>query len=184
MPRLPTISNVTTNLNWKKCWDFYRFTERLPGENSYTVSNFTEEATTQHNELVNWIKLFPYKSIRNVKFNRQIHEVGEHLDFDNPLHDLDLYNNNSMCEPCGYRVLVSGNKSGLYVVNSKGEKIYSKMPDDTDVYVLGHTNVRHGVDFEPGRETLFLHFELNYEDHIALLETSYNKYKKYAILDQ
>jgi hypothetical protein len=56
------------------------------------------------------------------------------------------------------------------------------MPDDTDVYVLGHTSTLHGVDDDDDRWTIFTHFEIDSEKHKTLLEKSLTKYSNYAII--
>ena len=168
-----------TNKSWAD-WKFYRLTEKT--DTPYDITTFTESAKNDYPEIVDWIKNFPYKNIRNIKFNIQKSFVTPHTDFDFPDKEPNVYKNNKENEPCGYRILIRGKRENSLFVMDGDKKVYTRMPEDTDVYVLGHTSTVHGVDEEPGRETMFLHFEIDATEHLKLLEKSYNKYKDYAIL--
>jgi hypothetical protein len=61
------------------------------------------------------------------------------------------------------------------------KRIDTVMPDGTDVYVLGQTSVMHGVDHEPGRRTMFLHFEIDPSHHAELIRKSLDRYGSYAV---
>lgn len=161
-------------------WQFIKLTERK--KNWEDVSEFTEYAKTNLSQIVEWIeKNFPYKTLRNVKFNRQVAHTNQHVDYDYPK-DLDLFHNNQNNEPCGYRAVITGSKSGcLYLVNNQGERIYPTLPDTTDTYVIGTTNTLHGVEEESERETLYMHFEIDREEHQKLLERSLEKYREFAV---
>lgn len=179
LPPIPnSVRDLETTEDWAD-WMFLKLTEKRP--TPYDITTFTQYALEFHPELVKWIEQFPFKSIRNIKFNIQKSEVQPHIDFSRPHVAPDLYQNNKLNEPCGYRVLLKGTRQGNLYILKNNEKVYVNMPDDTDTYVLRHTGTIHGVDFEPGRQVLFLHFEINAEEHIKLLEQSFNKYKEYTI---
>lgn len=163
-----------------EAWKFIKLTKRKRSHED--VSEFTDYAKTNLSQIVEWIeKNFPYKTIRNVKFNRQVAQSVEHLDYAFPK-DLDLYHNNQINEPCGYRTVITGSKSGcLYLVNNQGERIYPTLPDTTDTYVIGTTNTLHGVEEESERETLYMHFEIDSKEHQKLLERSLEKYREFAV---
>ena len=180
MPKFPKIHIETKANNSWVVWEFLRITEKRASP--YEVSQITQEVTDTIPELVNWLNLFPYKSIRNIKINYQIDTVPTHIDFTRPLDEPELHKNNLANEPCGYRVLISGKRANALYIENKDKKIYTTLPEETDVYVLGHTNAPHGVDYEPGRNTMFMHFEIDKEQHEKLLISSYDKYKEYAIL--
>jgi hypothetical protein len=55
------------------------------------------------------------------------------------------------------------------------------MPEETDVYVLGHTSTIHGVEEDSERLTFFMHLEIDADKHQEILQRSLNKYKEYAI---
>jgi hypothetical protein len=68
--------------------------------------------------------------------------------------------------------------------NSKdGERIYCNMPEDTDVYVLRHTDGWHGTEEDDNRQTMFLHIEVDPVKHQELLKRSLDKYSKYAVYE-
>ena len=64
-------------------------------------------------------------------------------------------------------------------------KTYTYIPEDTDVYALGHQSQPHGVDVDEQekqhRLTVFVMGKVNIDQHQALLTQSKNKYKKYTI---
>lgn len=170
---------ITTS--WEK-WSFRKLTN--PKASAYDISELSMDTISTYPEFSDWIDNFPYKTIRNIKFNIQNSSVHVHTDFTKPEENLELYRNNVENEPCGYRVLLSGKRFASMFVMDGDTKIYTVMPYETDVYILGHTSTYHGVDEEPGRETLFLHIEIDPIKHEELVMRSYDKYKDYAILKQ
>lgn len=179
LPKFPIKNfSVETDVHWK-FWDFSKLTES-DNKNTYAVSSFKQSVDPA---LVEWFSLFPYKSIRNIKFNVQATDtVLPHIDFVSREKDPELFENNLHNEPCGYRILLRGSRTDSFYMKYKGQEIYSTMPDDTDVYVTRSTDIPHGVKDLPGRETIFTLFEIDEEKHRALIKRSYEKYKKYALL--
>jgi hypothetical protein len=177
IPKFPLPDlDLSTETSWAH-WDFAKLTTSQSSPYSHSEIKDDVDET-----LKTWFGNFPYSSIRNIKFNIQKDLVSDHIDFTKPELDPQLHENNSMNEPCGYRILVRGTRKGnMYVVHN-GVKIYTEMPDDTDVYVLGHTSTLHGVDYEPGRVTIFTHFEIDPILHKQLITRSLQKYGKYAIM--
>lgn len=173
----PDLSLDVTNDFW--AWNF----KRLTNDNilSKTAVHLNREVLLEYPLLGDWLGLFPARSIRNIKFNVQKDEVEPHIDFGNPNKDPLLYENNHSNEPCGYRVIISGSRTnGLYIVRND-TRVYADMPEDTDVYVLGQTCTNHGVSYEPGRRTMFLHFEIDPGPHQDLLKHSLDRYGDRAI---
>lgn len=179
IPKFPIKDfNLNTTTEWAD-WKFLKITEKRPSP--YDISKISSNISELYPSFISWINLFPYKTIRNIKYNIQTNSVRPHIDFTNPSRDMELYNNNAENEPCGYRVLIAGKRTNsLYIMNN-GIKVHTIMPDDTDVYVLGHTSTLHGVEHEEGRVTMFLHFETDTDKHQELLGRSIEKYSKYAI---
>ena len=177
IPKFPLPElELETQTSWAH-WDFAKLTN-----NQDTPYSETTIKDSVDDELKEWFRNFPYKSIRNIKFNIQKDVVSSHIDFTRPDIDPELHLNNSQNEPCGYRILVRGTRKGNMYVEHNGKKFYTEMPEETDVYVLGHTSTLHGVDFEPGRVTVFTHFEIDPVLHKQLIERSLLKYGKYAIM--
>lgn len=181
IPKFPIDNfSIPTDTEWY-FWNFKKLTET--NKNPYENSEFLDEIKIKFPELIEWVNLFPFEKIINVKFNIQKDTVKSHIDFTNPKLNLDLYNNNKINEPCGYRVLISGNRKGSLYIEKNGKKYYPILPKTTDVYVLGQTNCLHGVDDEHDRRTMYLQFYINKYEHEDLLIRSFKKYRKYVILN-
>ena len=183
LPKFPSKLAVKTEKNWR-FWDYVNLTERLEG-NAYQRTAIRQEIVNEYPELIEWLSLFPIKSIRNLKFNIQTAAVVSHLDFTKREDDEELFLNNNENEPCGYRILLNGRRENcLYMSDSRyGEKIYCTMPEETDVYVLRHTDGWHGTEEDVNRQLLFLHIEVDPEKHQELLKRSLDKYGKYAVYE-
>lgn len=179
LPKCPVIPYADFDFKWY-FWEVSKLT--VNHSNPYEITDFTNHIKSSYPELIEWFKLFPYKNIRNIKLNHQISKVKEHIDFTKPELDPLLHKNNSVNEPCGYRIILSGSrKNKLFVIHNE-EKIYCDMPIDTDVYVLGHTSTMHGVEDDENRWTIFTHFEIDGVKHKELLQKSLTKYSEYAII--
>jgi hypothetical protein len=163
-------------------WKYFKITDERPaGSGPYDVCKIKEDFKQKFPELVEWIELFPYKSIRNIKVNLQEKEVIPHCDFHKPDLEPALWENNTNNDPCGYRIILSGYiKNKLYLWENK-EKIYCNMPEGTDTYVLNHASGEHGVEDDENRYTLFMHLEIDPEKHNLLMERSLTKYGEHAI---
>jgi hypothetical protein len=169
---------ITTETTWI-FWSFGKITESR--ESPYDVSVIKKEILIKYPLLEEWFRNFPYKTIRNIKFNIQNSAVFPHIDFTKPEANPQLFANNSENEPCGYRILIRGSRTKMMYVVDNGEKVYVDIPEDTDVYVLRHSEGWHGVDDEEGRTTIFTHFEVDPEENKLLIDRSLDKYKDYAI---
>jgi hypothetical protein len=159
------------------------FTETVK---DYKKSKFKESYKDSHQSLFNYINQhLPFDDLVNIKIHRQIKEGKAHIDFSSPEKNINLYENNNINEPCGYRMVINGvRKDQLYIYKSSGEKLYPVLPETTDWYILGHTNTLHGlqgVDFD--RHILFCHAWINKEKHSAIINRSLEKYSEYAIWD-
>jgi len=178
LPKIPISFNEGVGEKWL-FWNKTNFTEKQ--ETPYDISQWTQYALETYPEFIKWFECLPYKSICNIKFNIQMETVKPHIDFTQPKLKPELFENNVDNEPCGYRILIAGKRNNsLYVMNN-GNKIYCNMPNDTDVYVLGHTSTLHGVEDEIGRQTIFIHIEIDKDKHNEILMRSVEKYKTYAI---
>ena len=178
IPKFPISDfNLKTDFSWKY-WNFARLSESRDSSYSETILKGNLDS-----RLYDWFAYFPFKNIRNIKFNIQKDIVREHIDFTSPDNDKQLFENNSINEPCGYRILIRGSRQGKLYVYKNEQKHYTVMPEDTDVYVLRHTDGLHGVDLEPNRTTIFTHFEIDSVKHRDLIEKSLYKYKDYAIYE-
>lgn len=179
LPKVPSINLEGFQESKFACWNYYRLTDK---SQQYSYNEVLEEFRDKNTEFIEWLSLFPYVRIVNIKYNIQTTSVNPHIDFTKPNDNLNLYNNNFYNEPCGYRCVIRGKrKNALYLLDQDNKKCYTELPDETDTYVIRHTTGCHGVDDELGRETLFFHFEIDQNKHNELLKKSYQKYKEYAV---
>jgi hypothetical protein len=183
VPPLPDISQLC-DLNRLDegfaYWRFYRLSYKQ--NSSYDVSSWKTELTENFSKLISWFENLPFLTIRNIKLNYQERPVNGHIDFTNPSANMDLWKNNHVNEPCGYRILVKGERTrSLWVENRLGNRTYCDLPIDTNVYVLNHTAGMHGVDDDHDRWTIFCHAEIDGKRHADLMAKSLKKYSSYAI---
>jgi hypothetical protein len=175
------LNDFTSETSWKY-WEFKRLTNKQLSP--YDVSAWSSETETKFPKLIKWFEYFPFKNIRNIKINSQLHTVKRHIDFTDSTGDIALWENNNINEPCGYRIIIKGKRqNALYIEKQDKTKIYCNMPTNTDVYVLNHTAGYHGVDDDIGRCTIFCHAEIDNTRHRELIEQSLRKYQQFAIWD-
>jgi len=179
LPRFPYSADVfNAQFDHSHSWKFDRLTAK--SDQRYAPTELNPDLTNRFPLLASWIRNLPYRSLRYIKINFQQEPVRPHLDFSKPNLDPELFANNLQNEPCGYRVMIRGQRNKLYILRN-GEKIYPVMPEDTDVYVLRQTDTLHGVDDDPGRAVLYAHIEIDPNLNRALLARSYRKYGQFAI---
>jgi len=179
MPRFPYPADLfNPKFDHSHSWKFDRLTTK--SDQRYAPTSLDPELHDRFPLLESWLRHLPYSSLRYVKINFQREPVRPHRDFSKPDLDPELYTNNLSNEPCGYRVLIRGQRNKLYIIRD-GEKIYPTMPDDTDVYVLRQTDTLHGVDDDPGRAVLYAHIEIDPDLNRALLARSHRKYGQFAL---
>lgn len=177
-------------------WDELELTER-----DYTVpfesaNDWTNLAKNNFSELVNYIdQYFPFEHVVYAKLIRANKDVAPHVD--NNYVDVDQEKGHRFnlithaylqhqheTEPCGYRMLIHGNRNNLYLTDDKFiDKTYCEIPESTDCFVLKTNDSPHGVDKITGddnRLLLFVIGKLNTYAHARLIETSYEKYQTYS----
>jgi|LakMenEpi03Aug12_release.lakeMendotaPanAssembly.Ray.scaffolds.fasta_scaffold21455_15 hypothetical protein len=165
--------------NWEKVSD-----AKQSYKNSYQLNDFKNEFRTKFPEIVEWFNHLPIKTIRNIKYNLQVGRVPSHIDFEYPDFEPELYKNNLYNEPCGYRVIIRGQRSNVLYVECNGKKTYTTLPESTDVYLLRQTDGIHGVEEDYHRATIFSHLEIDPEKHKKILKRSIEKYSEFAVLRQ
>jgi hypothetical protein len=163
-------------------WKFLRLTEKKA--TPYQISDWKPEIAEGFPQLLRWFDHLPFLNLRNIKLNLQIRPVTGHIDFTKPDDDPALWANNHGNEPCGYRILVKGNREDcLWVKKSSGARVMCRMPSDTDVYVLDHTAGFHGVNADSDRWLIFCHAEIDTTRHSEILAKSLGKHGNHAIWD-
>ena len=128
----------------------------------------------------------PFDQLINIKIHHPTRTRPDdqfHYDFVSPDKNPELYEHNKNVEPCGYRLILQGHRTGELRVIANDKSIVPVMPMDTDWYVLGHTNTAHSnIGYPEDRYIVFCHAWINKEKHQELLERSLVKYKDYAII--
>jgi len=173
---------LTPNLYAAKAFDAYYLTTKT---DNYQETDYSKEIQESCQDLIEYLKTYlPFDKLAMIKIHNQQRLGTTHIDFANPGENLKLYNHNRETEPCGYRMVIAGQRHGpLYVKRSYNtEKIYVTLPETTDWYILGHTTALHGLDnINPERYTLFCHAWIKKEMHDEILKRSLEKYGEYAV---
>ena len=162
---------------------------------------FTNEAIQNYPELIEYIQAqWPFEYFVYVKLIRANKTVQPHVDGNFVSHTGPADNYNTITqeyldhqlstEPCGYRMIINGNRSSLYLCDEYDpdykrkewpglKKDYCNIPDDTDCFVLQTNDSPHGVDYiedDDERLLLFAIGKLNIQAHNELLEKSRRRY--------
>lgn len=162
---------------------------------------FTEDAKNKYPELIDYITTeWPFEYFVYVKLIRANRNVDPHVDgnFVSDKGPVGNYNTITQeyldhqlaTEPSGYRMILNGNRSSLYLCDEYDptykrkdwdnlDKQYCHIPEDTDCFVLQTNNSPHGVDYiedDNERLLLFAIGKLNIEKHNELLERSRKRY--------
>jgi hypothetical protein len=163
-----------------RAFDSQQFTVRTE---NYQPTEFKQQYRDSHHYLINYIEQhLPFDYLVNIKIHRPARQGQTHIDFGSPRRNLELYQNNNSLEPCGYRMVIAGRRNEHLYVEKNKEVIYPYLPDTTDWYIIGSTNVPHGLNgIDTDRFILFCHGYINKEKHHSILSRSIDKYKDYAI---
>lgn len=162
---------------------------------------FTAQAQEKYPELIDYITTYwPFENFVYAKLIRANRNVDPHVDGNFVDHAGPAGNYNTITqqyldhqlstEPCGYRMILNGNRSSLYLCDtydptyknkdwSNLKKHYCTVPADTDCFVLRTNHSPHGVDYiehDNERLLLFVIGNLNVDRHNELLKRSMQKY--------
>lgn len=141
-----------------------------------------ENFAKKNRHFIEWLKYLPLKkwSYASVQFQKK--SIKEHLDMRIPNDNLEFYRNLHRNEPCGYRIVLNGTKEDImYLVDDYGKKIYTKLPDTTNTYLINYTQGIHGTEDDVGRSVLLPAFFIDDKKHKQLVEKSIKKYGDYII---
>lgn len=163
-----------------KAFESQQFTVRTE---NYQETVFKNEYLDSHRFLIDYIQThLPFDRLVNIKIHRPVNKGKTHIDFLYPEKNFKLFENNKETEPCGYRMIIKGNRHGNLYIKNNVEKLYPQLPETTDWYIIGSTNVPHGLnDKDFNRFILFCHGYINKKKHQDIIERSIDKYKEYAI---
>ena len=149
----------------------------------YSPVRWVGDLTESQKKLANFIdENLPFEYVINVKIHHPRTMGNWHLDFTEPEKNKEIYAHNKITDPCGYRIVLQGNRVGdLEVKTSVGSEV-PILPEETDVYVIGHTAVPHRtISINPNRYIVFIHGKVDPDQHQYLLERSLEKYRDFAI---
>lgn len=162
-----------------------------------------------HKELVDYVlEHFPFTGIVLFKLVRANTDVKPHvddnyIDFLGPSKDYNLItrefrDHQLNTDPCGYRMVIAGDRGSLYLTDGEPQIIDDKLvygqitkhestyvPEDTDCFALKTYGSMHGVkktEQDDNRLLLFVVGWLDEERHKELVNRSYVKYKDHAVV--
>jgi len=178
--------------------------EKTPGVPFDGPRAWTEKSK-KYPQLVEWIKqYFPFEYFVYVRIARSKSDVWPHVDANYTVaprpHHMTmaqwLIDDIKINEPCGYRFIVSGSRTNLYMCKNydpdyKDEsvldqpKTYCTIPNETDSFVINHQEQPHGVDvdekFDHNRIIGFVMGKVDVARHRQLLEKSFSKYQQFTV---
>jgi hypothetical protein len=182
-------------------WHEEELTERDRSKPFNDPMSFTQEAVAKYPELIEYITTqWPFEYFVYVKLIRANRNVDPHVDgnFVDDKGPVGNYNTITQeyldhqiaTEPCGYRMILNGNRSSLYLCDtydptykqkdwSDINKQFCAIPEDTDCFVLRTNDSPHGVDYiedDNQRLLLFAVGQLDVDKHNELLNRSVQKY--------
>lgn len=160
-----------------------KLTEEIDG---YHKVGWKSRLTENQKQLASYIDSnLPFDNLVNIKIHHPRIMGDMHIDFAEPHRNKELFLQNRSMEPCGYRMVLAGNRKGdLGVKTSKGI-VYPELPESTDWYIIGGTQTPHThVVVNPERYIVFCHAWINEEQHNQILKQSLEKYYDYAIWDE
>ena len=186
IPKMPKIDDSMLNPIDYGAWEMRKLTKSAKEDkDKYKPQELREEFVKGNREFMEWIENLPYTDFINVKIHRQDKsDVPIHIDLLWPGRDYEHYNHLYWNEPCGYRVVMSGQaKQKTYVIGPNMERHYVDMPSDweTNTYIMNYSTCIHGVDEDPGRDILFFQFNIDEKKHEKIVRRSIKKYQKYAL---
>ena len=165
-------------------WDVMKLTN---DSTNYAVADFKEYFKDSHSNMLDYFyREFPFTEFINVKLHRA--KSGKltrpHSDLVNPAVNPVLTRHLIENEPCGYRMILKGDSSKLYIINSKGNKQYCSFPENCNAFLIRHTDGIHGADADDNRLALFLSGIIDDKKHNRILARSLAKFKNYVIYDE
>jgi hypothetical protein len=125
------------------------------------------------------INSLPFIDLHHVRLSVQDRPVLAHVDVAKENYSDNDYQKYLELEPCGYRLVISGSKDSLYVIN--GKPIQTILPKIPCLYVINSTTCQHFVSGDIGRKVLYVRGLLDKNKHHSLLNRSLEKYNEYAI---
>lgn len=150
---------------------------------NYGISTPKDGLTSSQLAVIEYCKKYlPLTDLINIKIHHvETTGLRMHTDFGDPIKNPELYKHTQEHEPCGYRMVIQGTKSGDVAVSCNDEIIVPIIPEETDWYCINHIGTLHGtpkgVTLEEDRYVLFVQGWIDKEKHTELISKSIDKYK-------
>lgn len=180
VPKLdfPELVDIQSDIIGSSFWDYEQLLDTSINDNFPWKKNLNQ--TRQHYR--NLIEQLPFESLDNVRVSIQTKTVKPHVDISEETKKRlgSNYNHYIANEPCGYRILISGNQSSLKLIVS-GKIVSTYLPSVPGLYLINSTTCRHFVDKDIGRKTIYIRGLVKQDEHQDLIERSLQKFKEYAI---
>jgi hypothetical protein len=153
---------------------------------NYGIETWLPDLTDSQRKLADYIDQYlPFDHLINVKIHHPTKTRPAdhfHYDFAFPEKNPELYQHNQDMEPCGYRLILQGNRTGDLRIIKNDQSVVPILPPNTDWYVLGHTSTPHSnIGYPADRYIVFCHAWINKQRHTELIERSLAKYKNYTV---
>lgn len=159
-----------------------------------------------HKELMEYVsKYLPFKGIvlcRLVRANEDVkpHTDDNYIDYKGPKNDCntiskEFRDHQLATEPCGYRLIIEGDRKSLYLTDGAPkiiddkivygditEHISTEVPESTDTFLLKSYGSMHGVNKTENDDNRLLLFVTGWLDerlHRTIIERSLIKYGDY-----
>jgi hypothetical protein len=174
----PTLSNIRSNIIGASFWDY----EQLLDLNLNDKFSWRSNLDPVRDNIKEFINKLPFETLENVRISVQTKIVNPHVDVSDETKNksLENYQHYLENEPCGYRIVITGNRNALKLINL-GKIITADLPHIPCAYVINSTTCRHFIDGDLGRKTIYIRGKVKPKEHARMIEKSLIRFKKYAI---
>jgi hypothetical protein len=174
----PKLLNTHSDIMGASFWTY----EQLLDAKSDSLLPWRKDLDSIRESYKNIISKLPFETLENVRLSIQSKIVKPHIDVSDETKNksLENYKNYLDNEPCGYRIVVSGDRSALKLI-VKEDIVTAELPSIPCVYLINSTTCQHFVDQDIGRKTVYIRGKVNAIKHKNMIEKSLDKFKNYAI---
>ncbi len=169
---------------------------------SYT-GQWTDSAKNKYPDLIAHISQYlPFSQLCYVHLSRAVKSVPPHVDenyvekpFEHHMNITPSFKEHlSQNEPVGYRFILAGQRDSLYLCTQfdpqyqrhiAQKKLFCKIPEDTDFFLIRNSTIPHGVENTPQDSERLIGFVLGFLDvakHKDLVKKSYFRFSENIIL--
>jgi hypothetical protein len=161
-------ANPKKSVKWQGSWD----------------ATFISEETINQTGFDQILNQLPFTKITRLFHKIQTKLAPPHLDCsDNMIYEEGEYDYIKKTEPNGYRIVLKGNTTPLWVFDNKQWHNVT-LPSVPCCYIINSSAGYHKLDADHGRETIFIRGYIDETKHQELLKCSLEKYRDYAVYFQ